>query len=79
MTRTSFHTIYIKGMNPVRKSLQKVSPEEMPVSYTHLEAAALIAGLLIGRSVFLFKNSKSVRALAVVYVIMLIIAYIVIS
>ena len=43
------------------------------------EAAALIAGLLIGRSVFLFKNSKPVRALAVVYVIMLIIAYIVIS
>ena len=42
-------------------------------------AAALIAGLLIGRSVFLFKNSKPVRALAVVYVIMLIIAYIVIS
>ena len=43
------------------------------------EVAALIAGLLIGRSVFLFKNSKPVRALAVDYVIMLIIAYIVIS
>ena len=43
------------------------------------EAAALVVGIFAGRSVFLFKNSKPVRALAVVYVIMLITAYIVIA
>ena len=40
------------------------------------EAAALLAGILLGRLVFVFKNSKPVRTLAAVYVIMLITAYI---
>lgn len=43
------------------------------------EAAAMIGGIFAGRSVFLFKNSKPVRALAAVYVIMLITAYIALS
>lgn len=42
------------------------------------EAAAMLAGILLGRLVFAFKNSKPVRTLAAVYVIMLITAYIVI-
>lgn len=42
------------------------------------EAAAMLLGILLGRLVFVFKNSKSVRTLAAVYVIMLITAYIVI-
>ena len=40
------------------------------------EAAAMFAGILLGRLVFVFKNSKRVRTLAAVYVIMLITAYI---
>lgn len=42
------------------------------------EAAAMLLGILLGRLVFVFKNSKPVRTLAAVYVIMLITAYIVI-
>lgn len=42
------------------------------------EAAALSAGILLGRAVFAFKNSKHLRAMAVVYVIMLITAYIIV-
>ena len=42
------------------------------------EAAAMLLGILLGRLVFVFKNSKLVRTLAAVYVIMLITAYIVI-
>ena len=36
------------------------------------------AGILLGRAVFAFKNSKHLRAMAVVYVIMLITAYIIV-
>ena len=43
------------------------------------ETISLIAGILLGRSVFFFKKSKRIRAAAVVYVIMLITAYILIS
>lgn len=43
------------------------------------ETVSLIAGILLGRSVFFFKKSKRIRAAAAVYVIMLITAYILIS
>ena len=43
------------------------------------ETVSLIAGILLGRSVFFFKKSKRIRAATAVYVIMLITAYILIS
>lgn len=43
------------------------------------ETAALAAGIFAGKAVFLFKNSEHGRALAAVYVIMLIVAYIIVA
>ena len=42
------------------------------------EGLALIAGVLLGRRVFNFRNSKHMHTIALVYVIMLITAYIII-